>query len=217
VTYRIISDNLGSVRLVVNTADGSITQRIDYDEFGNITGDTNQGFQPFAFAGGLYDQHTKLTRFGARDYDAFTGRWTTKDPILFAGGDLNLYGYVLNNPINIDDVSGYGYVDLNFTFQAWGLNGLTGGLMWNREKGLYGYFGGGIVVGSGCALTLSDQDIVPGVNFGLQASNGGVVQVGYSAGNKENQLKDKGPFLELGFGSPGFSLTGFYVGKIPIF
>jgi len=32
-----------------------------------------QVFQPFGFAGGLYDQHAKLTRFGERDYDAETG------------------------------------------------------------------------------------------------------------------------------------------------
>jgi len=106
VTYRIISDHLGSVRLVVNTADGSVAQRIDYDEFGNIIQDTNPSFQPFAFVGGIYDQHTKLTRFGARDYDAFTGRWTSKDPIGFAGGDVNLYGYVMNDPVNWVDVVG---------------------------------------------------------------------------------------------------------------
>jgi RHS repeat-associated protein len=117
VTYRIISDHLGSVRMVVNTADGSITQRIDYDEFGNITGDTNPGFQPFAFAGGLYDQHTKLTRFGARDYDPFTGRWTSKDPILFAGGDLNLYGYVISDPINLTDGSGMNSDDIDIAKQ----------------------------------------------------------------------------------------------------
>ncbi|MDH5679538.1 MAG: RHS repeat-associated core domain-containing protein, partial [Nitrospinota bacterium] len=46
-----------------------------------MVSDTNPGFQPFGFAGGLYDQHTKLTRFGARDYDAHAGRWTSKDPI----------------------------------------------------------------------------------------------------------------------------------------
>jgi len=106
VTYRIISDHLGSVRLVVNSTDSSIAQRIDYDEFGNIVNDTNPGFQPFAFAGGIYDQHTKLTRFGARDYDAYAGRWTSKDPIGFAGGDLNLYGYVLNDPVNWVDIAG---------------------------------------------------------------------------------------------------------------
>jgi RHS repeat-associated protein len=85
-TYRIISDHLGSVRLVVNASTGAIAQRIDYDEFGVVTSDTNPGFQPFGFAGGLYDAHTELVRFGARDYDAETGRWTAKDPIGFGGG-----------------------------------------------------------------------------------------------------------------------------------
>jgi YD repeat-containing protein len=73
VMYRLLTDPLGSVRLVVGTATGTIAQRIDYDEFGQITQDTNPGFQPFGFAGGLYDPDTKLVRFGARDYDAFTG------------------------------------------------------------------------------------------------------------------------------------------------
>jgi hypothetical protein len=53
----------------VNSADGSIAQKLDYDEFGNVLTDSNPGFIPFAFAGGLYDQDTKLVRFGARDYD----------------------------------------------------------------------------------------------------------------------------------------------------
>ncbi|MCF6324308.1 MAG: putative Ig domain-containing protein [Gammaproteobacteria bacterium] len=105
-SYRIISDHLGSPRLVINTTDGAVTQRIDYDEFGNITHDTNSGFQPFGFAGGIYDQHTQLTRFGARDYDAETGRWTAKDPIRFDGGDPNLYGYVFSDPLNWVDPDG---------------------------------------------------------------------------------------------------------------
>jgi RHS repeat-associated protein len=102
-TYRLLTDHLGSVRLVVNTSTGEIVQRLDYDEFGQVLQDTNLGFQPFGFAGGLYDQDTKLTRFGARDYDAFTGRWTTKDPIGFGGGDANLFGYALNDPVNFLD------------------------------------------------------------------------------------------------------------------
>ena len=106
VTYRIISDHLGSPRLVVDVTNGAVVQRMDYDEFGQVITDTNPGFQPFGFAGGLYDRDTKLVRFGARDYDAETGRWTAKDPILFAGGDTNLYGYVSNDPINFGDADG---------------------------------------------------------------------------------------------------------------
>jgi RHS repeat-associated protein len=106
VAYRILADQLGSPRLVVNTANGQIAQEIDYDTFGNVINDTNPGFQPFGFAGGLYDRDTKLVRFGARDYDPSTGRWTTKDPILFAGGDTNLYGYVLDDPVNLTDATG---------------------------------------------------------------------------------------------------------------
>ncbi len=105
-TYRIIMDHLGSVRLVVDVATGQVAERLDYDEFGVVLADTNPGFQPFGFAGGLYDKDTGLVRFGARDYDPQTGRWTSKDPLLFAGGDTNLYGYVINDPVNLIDPLG---------------------------------------------------------------------------------------------------------------
>ncbi|GAA5787216.1 hypothetical protein YWS52_35430 [Chitiniphilus shinanonensis] len=105
-TYRIITDQLGSVRLVVNSQTGEVKQEIDYDAWGNVLSDTNPGFQPFGFAGGIYDKDTGLVRFGARDYDPQVGRWTAKDPIGFNGGDSNVYGYVANNPINYIDPSG---------------------------------------------------------------------------------------------------------------
>ena len=106
VSYRIFSDHRGSPRLVVDSTSGQIVERIDYDEFGNVISDTNPGFQPFGFAGGLYDQDTQLLRFGARDFDPATGRWTAKDPVRFVGGDSNLYGYVLNDPVNMIDPQG---------------------------------------------------------------------------------------------------------------
>jgi RHS repeat-associated protein len=110
-TYRIFSDQLGSPRVIVNVATGAIAEEITYDEFGNVISDSKPGFQPFGFAGGLYDQDTKLARFGARDYDPHSGRWTAKDPILFRGGDANLYGYVLNDPVNLLDPAGLQGVD----------------------------------------------------------------------------------------------------------
>jgi RHS repeat-associated protein len=79
---------------------------MDYDEFGVVLNDTNPGFQPFGFAGGLYDADTGLVRFGARDYDAQVGRWTAKDPILFAGRDAGLYRYAGGDPVNAADPSG---------------------------------------------------------------------------------------------------------------
>lgn len=105
VTYRLVKDHLGSPRLVVRVSDGFVIQRMDYDEFGNVLMDTNPGFQPFGFAGGLYDRDTGLVRFGARDYDAMTGRWTAKDPIGFEGGN-NVYGYALEDPIQYFDPFG---------------------------------------------------------------------------------------------------------------
>lgn len=106
IAYRIICDHLGSPRLVVNSTTGEIAQMLEYDEFGTVILDTNPGFQPFGFAGGLYDPSTRLTRFGARDYDASVGRWTTQDPLGFAGSGPNLYEYAHGDPINGVDRNG---------------------------------------------------------------------------------------------------------------
>jgi RHS repeat-associated protein len=104
--YRFITDHLGSVRLVVNAATGVVAQRMDYDAFGRVLNAVNRGFQPFGFAGGLYDDDTGLVRFGARDYDAYAGRWTAKDPTGFAGRDPNLYAYASSDPANQIDPDG---------------------------------------------------------------------------------------------------------------
>jgi RHS repeat-associated protein len=110
--YRILSDHLGSPRLVVDANSGNAIETLSYDEFGNET-DTLAGTLPtgyvripFGFAGGLYDPDTQLVRFGARDYDASVGRWTRKDPITFGGGQFNMYVYVANDPVDHTDPSG---------------------------------------------------------------------------------------------------------------
>lgn len=109
VVYRYVHDVLGSVRLVINLATGQVAQRIDYDSWGVMTSDSNPGFQPFGFAGGLHDADTHLTRFGAREYDTETGRWAAKDPARLSGGELNLYSYSANNPVSQLDPNGLIY------------------------------------------------------------------------------------------------------------
>ncbi|RMF56199.1 MAG: hypothetical protein D6748_14035 [Calditrichaeota bacterium] len=109
-TYRIITDHLGSVRLVVDASTGEIAQRIDYDPWGVVLHDTNPGFQPFGFAGGLYDIDTGLVRFGARDYFPECGRWSSKDRLLLWGGQSCLYVYSTNDPINLTDIYGLDWI-----------------------------------------------------------------------------------------------------------
>jgi RHS repeat-associated protein len=104
--YYILTDQLGSPRMVTDEA-GTLLREIEYDSFGNIVADSAPEIKlAFGFAGGLYDQHTGLIRFGYRDYDPETGRWTARDPIGFDGGDTNLYGYVLGDPVNGIDPTG---------------------------------------------------------------------------------------------------------------
>ena len=138
VTYRIISDHLSSPRLVIDVASGTVAQRMNYDEFGNVTMDSNPGFQPFGFAGGVYDMDTKLVRYGARDYDAETGRWTARDPIRFAGGQANLYAYVNHDPVNSTDRSGLGGEETGYShILGWSQGGIAegkiGGLTWDAK------------------------------------------------------------------------------------
>ena len=78
--YRLITEEVGSVRLLVDTAPGALVQRVDYDEFGNVLSNTAPGAQPFGFAGGLHDLNSGLVRFGARDYDTAIGRWPGTPP-----------------------------------------------------------------------------------------------------------------------------------------
>ncbi len=106
--FRFICDPRGSVRLVVNASTGAVAQRLDYDAYGRVLTDTAPGFQPFGFAGGLYDSATGLVHFGERDYDADAGRFTAKDPVLFTSGETNLYAYVFGDPVNRIDPEGTG-------------------------------------------------------------------------------------------------------------
>jgi RHS repeat-associated protein len=131
--YYILTDQLGSPRIITDSA-GNVLREIEYDSYGNIIADSNPTHElPFGFAGGLYDQHTGLIRFGFRDYDPETGRWTARDPIGFAGGDTNLYGYVLGDPVNGIDPEG---LEVRvYSSDAWGVEGINHSYVYSTETG----------------------------------------------------------------------------------
>jgi RHS repeat-associated protein len=111
-TYRVVSDHLGSPRLILNQATGTVAERLDFDEWGNVTADTSPGWQPFGFDGGLFDGATRLTRLGARDLDPKVGRWTAKDPRRLGGGSLSLFAFVDSDPVDMIDLTGRGALDV---------------------------------------------------------------------------------------------------------
>jgi RHS repeat-associated protein len=150
--YRLVSDHLGSPRIVIDATTGAVAQRLDYDEFGRILFDSNPGFQPFGFGGGIYDASTGLIRFGARDYDPATGRWTAKDPLHLAGGDFNLYTYAHNDPVNLLDPTGLAVLYCGVTGEVITPSTATAvgdAFIWidsdgNYGTGLAGGLGGGV-------------------------------------------------------------------------
>jgi RHS repeat-associated protein len=120
--YRIISDQVGTPKALVDTANMRLVRIFLNDEFGksldldcdwefdNSRFDEGHLNLPFGFAGGLKTPYTNLVHFGAREYDPEVGRWISKDPIGFNGGDTNLYGFVVQDPVNQVDSSGTGPV-----------------------------------------------------------------------------------------------------------
>ena len=215
-TYRIISDHLGSPRLVVNTATGQIAQRMDYDEFGNVIVDTNPGFQPFGFAGGLYGHDTKLVRFGARDYDAETGRWTAKDPVGFSSGDENLYGYVGQNPINFTDQTGLDYWDLSGSFVTPYGAGVQFGIQKDIGGDFHPYVGVGISTpGAGFALNWApNQSVTPGGNICVGANTPAIPPTSPFGFGGQVGLGDGVPFWEVGLSfasSAGIGVWGSWI------
>jgi RHS repeat-associated protein len=149
-TYYLATDQVGSPRVVTDTT-GSVVKVIEYDSFGGRLNDTNPEFElHIGYAGGLEDTDTGLVRFGYRDYDQAAGRWTARDPLLYGGGQANLYAYSYNNPVTYKDPSG----------------------LWCAAGYLYDIIGGGIEVccKNGDCSVCAEAGI--GIGAGLDAGEG---------------------------------------------
>jgi RHS repeat-associated protein len=104
-TFYYHKDGLGSVTNLTDGT-GSAVNSYTYKSFGEIYSQTGSLVQPYTFTGREYDPESGLYYYRARYYDPRAGRFLTRDPIGFAGGDANLYRYVKNNPINLIDPEG---------------------------------------------------------------------------------------------------------------
>ena len=86
----------------------NIVNSYGYDPFGSVLTQQEAIAQPFKFVGqyGVMAEPNGLYYMRARYYDPSVGRFMSEDPIGFDGGDVNLYAYVLSNPIMNVDPSG---------------------------------------------------------------------------------------------------------------
>jgi RHS repeat-associated protein len=131
--FRVGSDQVGTPRVVVD-ADGTVVKRVDRDSFGRVLTDSAPAFSlPIGFAGGIEDPHTGLVRFGMRDYDPQTGRWTARDPAMFGGSPENLFAYAENQPTGRRDPTGLWSIGVGSFL------GIGGGITISYADGNYGW------------------------------------------------------------------------------
>ena len=106
-------DGLGSVIMLTN-ASGSVVERYRYDVFGYVTIlDAAHAPRPatahnnrFLYTGREWLAQLELYDYRNRSYSTTLGRFLQTDPIGFDAGDVNLYRYVANNPVNLVDPLG---------------------------------------------------------------------------------------------------------------
>jgi RHS repeat-associated protein len=102
------SDALGSVA-AMTLADGSRANAYVYDPFGKVLARSEEVTNAFAFGGalGITEESHGLSYVRARYYSPEIGRFTSEDPIGLSGGDVNLYRFVQNSPVNFVDPAGH--------------------------------------------------------------------------------------------------------------
>ncbi len=102
--YFPLYDGKGNVTAIIDSSQ-AIVATYGYDPFGILLKKTGSLDQPYQFSTKPYESGSGLSYFGYRFYSASLGRWMTRDPLGEEEG-LNLYEYVLNNPVSYLDPDG---------------------------------------------------------------------------------------------------------------
>ena len=104
-TFYYHQDGLGTVTELTDS-NGAVAKAYAYDAYGTILESPGTVEQPYTYTDREFDSESGLLYYRARYYDAGTGRFLQKDPIGIVGGDLNLYRYTQNAPVDYIDPSG---------------------------------------------------------------------------------------------------------------
>ena len=103
--YWYQNDHLGTPQKLVDSS-GTVVWSATYTAFGEAQIEIETVTNNLRFPGQYYDAESGLHYNFNRYYDSDPGRYTRLDPIGFAGGDANWYGYVRNTPVNALDPRG---------------------------------------------------------------------------------------------------------------
>ena len=114
-----------------------------YSPYGLLVNQSETLPQPFRYAGryGVFTEPHGLLYMRARYYDPAIGRFILEDPSGFAGGDVNLYRYASNNPINFVDPTGE--AGFGITGGASAEGGILYGVGVKEDIGWGAFWGGG--------------------------------------------------------------------------
>ena len=120
--HEVFADRQGSVITIADPVSGTIKAAYTYDSFGGLAQISGTVQQPYGYTGREFDAESGLYHYRARTYDPATGMFLQSDPIGFAGGDLNTYAYVGNDPFGWGDPSGLTGTIANTTLAHGGIS-----------------------------------------------------------------------------------------------
>jgi len=185
--YYYHQDALGNITAITDSTN-QVTEYVEYNPYGEphfFDPDSNPILEstinnPFLFTGRFYDVETGLYDYRNRTEFPKLGRFGQRDPIGILGQDMNLYRFVVNNPINFSDPFGLLYVSLEAGASAGAAVGVGGyaegsaGIAFGTSKGCgkrwvaaftrtvpngFGQLGLAFFGGGGGSITFSNGDI----------------------------------------------------------
>jgi RHS repeat-associated protein len=188
----MLADHQGTIRQIADNS-GTLLNQIDYDSYGNITGQSNPSVTfRFGYTGREWDGETGQYYYRARYYDPQVGQFISQDPIGFSAGDANLYRYVGNSPTNYIDPTGLFKVEIRYRATLGSVPILNrvahADIVVTDSYGSRAYWMTPIQRGS-CLKLEYQEDLVYGSISDLYQGNPDFIQVVYDDGSTKQNIE----------------------------